>query len=70
MNYARVVNNVAVDVCENPTECFHPDLASKFVEVPSDVKKDWVLIDGAWSAPPEPEPPVEEQEPSAEEPQP
>lgn len=51
-NYARVINNVAVDVSTNPQECFTPEIAAQFEEVPAKVKQGWVRIDsGSWSAP-------------------
>lgn len=59
MNYARVINNVAVDVCTDPANSFHPDIAREFEQVPDNVKQGWVRIDGVWSAPaptPQPEP--------------
>lgn len=58
-NYARVINNTAVDVSTDPTNQFHPDIAAQFEPVPDDVKQGWVRIDGVWSAPaptPQPEP--------------
>ena len=47
--FARVVRNVALDVCTNPTELFHPDLAKMFVAVPEYVENDWVLNNGVWT---------------------
>lgn len=58
-NFARVINNVAVDVCTDPANSFHPDIAREFEPVPDNVKQGWVRIDGEWSAPaptPEPQP--------------
>ena len=56
-NFARVINDVAVDVSSNPANSFHPDIAREFEQVPDNVKQDWVRIDGVWSAPaPSPEP--------------
>ena len=58
-NFARVINDVAVDVCADPANSFHPDIAREFEQVPDNVKQDWVRIDGVWSAPapaPQPEP--------------
>ena len=58
-NFARVINDVAVDVCADPANSFHPDIAREFEQVPGNVKQDWVRIDGVWSAPapaPQPEP--------------
>lgn len=53
-NYARVVDNVAVDVSTDPQNQFHPTLAEQFVEVPDNVKRGWVLKKGTWAAPPAP----------------
>jgi hypothetical protein len=60
-NYARVINNTAVDVSTDPTNQFHPDIAAQFVQVPDEVQQGWILKDGQWSEPapapqPEPEP--------------
>ena len=60
-NYARVINNTAVDVSTDPTNQFHPDIAREFEPVPDEVQAGWVRTDGQWSAPtptpqPEPEP--------------
>ena len=62
-NYARIIENVAVDVSANPQECFHPDIAAQFEEVPANVQQGWVRDEnGGWSAPaptPSPEPGAE-----------
>ena len=63
MNYANIVNNIAVDVSDDPATHYHPDIAAQFVEVPDEVQTGWVLGgDGSWSAPvavdPQPEPEV------------
>lgn len=58
-NYARIIDNVAVDVCAEPSHCFHPDIAREFVPVPDEVQSGRVRTDGQWSAPaptPQPEP--------------
>lgn len=58
-NFARIINNVAVDVSADPENCFHPDIAAEFVAVPDTVQAGWAKgADGKWSAPvtPEPEP--------------
>ena len=55
-NYARIINNVAVDVSPNPQEEFHPDIAAQFEPVPDEVKQGWIRNEaGEWEAP-EPEP--------------
>ena len=50
-NFARIINNVAVDVSTDPENHFHPDIAAMFVAVPDDVKPGWVLVDDSWQAP-------------------
>jgi len=61
-NYARIINNVAVDVSTNPQEQFHPDIAAEFEPVPDDVQAGWIRNEaGEWEAPapataPEPTP--------------
>ena len=57
-NFARVIDNVAVDVSADPENCFHPDIAAQFVSVPDTVQTGWRKgTDGKWSAPaPAPEP--------------
>ena len=58
-NFARIIDNVAVDVSTEPALAFHQDIAAQFVEVPDEVQQGWLLVDGEWQAPPappEPEP--------------
>ena len=58
-NFARIINEIAVDVSTDPTNQFHPDIAREFEPVPDDVKPGWVRTNGEWSAPepaPQPEP--------------
>ena len=58
-NYARIINDVAVDVSSNPAEQFHPSIAEQFEPVPDEVQHGWRLVDGTWTAPeptPEPQP--------------
>jgi hypothetical protein len=50
-NFARIVDNVAVDVSTNPAGEFHPDIAILFVQVPDQVQPQWQLVDGVWFAP-------------------
>lgn len=62
-NFARIIDNVAVDVSTDPENSFHPDIAAEFVPVPDNVAPGWVKgTDGKWSAPvtpaPQPEAPV------------
>lgn len=49
--FARIIDNVAIDVSANPTESFHPDVAAEFVNVPDIVEYGWRLINGEWVAP-------------------
>lgn len=62
MNFARIINKVAVDVSAAPQEQFHPDIAKDFEQVHDAVQTGWVRVDGEWQVPetvqPEPEAPV------------
>lgn len=52
MKFARIIDNVAVDVVEDdPVSRFHPDLAAEFVGVPAEVIAGSRMIDGQWIAP-------------------
>ncbi|WP_323034512.1 hypothetical protein [Pararhodobacter sp.] len=57
--YARIIDNVAVDVAADPSTAFHPLLAAEFDEVPAEVRAGWRLVDDVWLAPE----PVAEPEP-------
>lgn len=49
--FARLVNNVAVDVVDgDPAEYFHPDIAAQFEQVPNNVEAGWLFADDVWSA--------------------
>jgi hypothetical protein len=51
-NFARIIDNVAVDVSVDPQNSFHPDIAVEFVAVPDDVQVGWVKdAAGKWNAP-------------------
>lgn len=64
-NYARIIENIAVDVSTDPAQQFHPDLASQFVPVPDEVQVGWRLTGETWEAPSAPEPvPASEPAPS------
>lgn len=54
MKYARIIDSTVVDVCSDPTGCFHPTLALEFVQVPDSVERGWVVVNDSWSAPPPP----------------
>ena len=51
MQYARILDGVAVDVCADPAAQFHPQLAAQFEAVPGDVAAGSRLVDGVWQAP-------------------
>ena len=55
-NFARVINNTAVDVSTDPTNHFHPSVAAEFVSVPDYVAPQWRMVDDEWQAPLAPEP--------------
>ena len=57
-NFARIVDNVAVDVSSNPADEFHASIAAEFEPVPDEVQVGWVRNEGGeWEAPtPTPEP--------------
>ena len=56
-NYARIRNNIAVDVSADPASQFHPTIAAEFESVPDEVQRGWRRAeDGTWTAPPAPEP--------------
>ncbi len=48
-NFARIINNVAVDVSVDPENDFHPDIASQFVSVPDTVSIGWVKTGEVWA---------------------
>lgn len=57
MKYARIINNIAVDVrIESPENCFTPEIAAEFKEVPDKVFDGWLLSGTTWKAPIIPEP--------------
>ena len=51
INYARVIDGIAVDVSVDPERCFHPIVAAEFVVVPDSVQHGWRLNDDSWQAP-------------------
>lgn len=59
-NFARIINDVAVDVSTDPAAQFHPDIASQFEPVPDTVSRGWHRVDDTWTEPtpvePAPEP--------------
>lgn len=49
---ARIINNVAVDVCSSPEGRFPQEFADTFSVVPDDVKDGWIVdANGTWTAP-------------------
>jgi hypothetical protein len=55
--YARIINNIAVDLATDPAAQFHPAIAAEFEPVPAEVQHDWIRAeDGTWSAPAQVEP--------------
>lgn len=51
-NFARIIDNVAVDVSTDPAAEFHPLLAREFAPVPDNVARGWVRDGkGQWHAP-------------------
>lgn len=57
MKYARIINNIAIDVrTESPENYFIPEIAAEFKEVPDQVEDHWYLINDVWTAPIIPEP--------------
>ena len=51
-NYARNINDVAVDVTTiDPTTIYYPTVAAEFIVVPADVQDGWLYDGSTWSAP-------------------
>lgn len=48
MNYARIIDGKAVDVCPNPQNRYHPTIAAQFVAVPDDVTPGSVQQGESW----------------------
>jgi hypothetical protein len=58
-NYARNVNDIAVDVTTtDPTTIYYPTVAAEFIIVPADVEDGWLYDGSTWSAPPVPPAPI------------
>lgn len=62
-NFARIVDDIAIDVSDDPESHFHPDIAAEFEEVPDTVRHGWRLVDEEWEAPEVVETPVAAVEP-------
>lgn len=56
-NFARIIDNVAVDVSSSPAEQFHPIVAAEFQSVPDEVEAGYIFANGQWAAP-KPAPPA------------
>lgn len=56
--YARIINNVAVDISTDPAAHFHPSIAAEFQLVPDNVQQGWRLIEGIWTEPAPVDPPA------------
>jgi hypothetical protein len=65
--YAWVENDLIRDIAPgNPSEFYTPDIAAFYnVEVTDEVERGWSLLEGVWTAPPEPEPASEPTPPPA-----
>lgn len=51
-NFARIINNVAIDVSPDPENHFHPDIAAEFVLVPDSVVPGSIRDNkGNWTPP-------------------
>jgi hypothetical protein len=50
-NYARILDNVAVDISTDPQAQFHVLVAAQFVEVPDAVEAGWIVTGVTWAAP-------------------
>ena len=50
-NFARILNNVATDVSDNPAANFHASIINQFVEVPDKVRAGWILLGDEWQPP-------------------
>lgn len=55
MKKARIIDGIAVDVCDKPEDVFHPTLCQQFIEVPDDIQTGYMLVDGEWIKPTTPE---------------
>lgn len=57
MHYVYLTNNIVTDQCQvDPVTVFSPEYAAGFIEAPDEVTFGWSLVDGVWTAPPEPTP--------------
>lgn len=52
-NYARIIENTAIDVSRDPENEFFKDVAMEFVAVPIYVSHGWKLINQEWHSPAE-----------------
>lgn len=56
--YARIINNIAVDISTDPAAHFHPSIAAEFQLVPDNVQSGWRLMEGIWTEPAPVDPPA------------
>lgn len=60
--YARIQNGIAVDVrAESPNGCFTDNIVAEFVTVPDHVQNGWLWDGSAFTAPPDPVLPTQEE---------
>lgn len=55
MRYVRVIDNVAIEIFDTPygvsiNDCFHPTIASEFVEAPESVVAGDILTGDGWAS--------------------
>lgn len=60
MKLAWIENDHIRDYCiGDPALLYHPDVAAFYnTEIADEVERGWSLVEGVWTAPPEPEPVV------------
>lgn len=52
MRYARLVNNVVVEVIDfNPQGCFTDEIVQQFAECPDNVEQGWTYDNDVWTPP-------------------
>ena len=68
MRFAYIENGIVYDsIMVRPESVFYPDYASKFVEVPEEVRSGWRFDGTNFIEPPEPQPIAEPVPPTKEE---
>lgn len=67
MRFAYIENGIVYDsIMVRPESVFYPEYASKFVEVPEEVRSGWRFDGTNFIEPPEPQPIAEPAEPTKE----